>query len=102
MKSYKSNCLADAQLFAAKYSINSKVKIPQPILDWAADNSISIEDVISENNYYILDGRDSMNHVMKGNIVRTADFAGDWITPKKGTAYDVVMKEACETWLLKN
>lgn len=67
-KSYKSNCLADAQLFAAKYSINSKVKIPQPILDWAADNSISIEDIISENNYYILDGRDSMNHVMKGNI----------------------------------
>ena len=41
-------------------------------------------------------------NVMKGNIVRTADFAGDWITPKKGTAYDVVMKEACETWLLVN
>ena len=41
-------------------------------------------------------------NVMKGNIVRTADFAGDWTTPKKGTAYDVVMKEACETWLLKN
>ena len=67
-KSYKSNCLADAQLFAAKYSINSRVKIPQPLLDWAADSTSNIDNIISENNYYILDGRDSMNHVMKGNI----------------------------------
>ena len=67
-KSYKSNCLADAQLFAAKYSINSRVKIPQPLLDWAADSTSNIDNVITDNNYYILDGRDSMNHVMKGNI----------------------------------
>ena len=66
--SYKSNCLADAQLFAAKHSLNNRVYIPKPIMEWAANGETDIEDVISENNYYILSNRDSMNHVMKGNI----------------------------------
>ena len=64
---YKSNCLADAQLLAAKYSLNNRVNIPPPIIEWAASNT-KISDVIADNNYYTLDGRDSMNHIMKGNI----------------------------------
>ena len=41
-------------------------------------------------------------NTMKGNIVRTADFAGDWSAPNEGTAYNAVMKEACKVWSLKN
>ena len=41
-------------------------------------------------------------NTMKGNVVRTARFDGDWDIPKEGTAYDVVMKEACKSWALKN
>jgi len=66
--SYKSNCLSDAQLLAAKYSLNSRVHIPEPILEWAADGTTNIETVITDNDYYPVSNRDSMNHVMKGNI----------------------------------
>jgi len=66
--SYNSNCLADAQLLAAKYEVNQRVNIPKPIQEWAADNTGNIEKVIEENGYYVLSNRDSMNHVMKGNI----------------------------------
>ena len=36
--------------------------------EWAANGTTNIEDVITDNNYYVLCSRDSMNHVMKGNI----------------------------------
>ena len=36
--------------------------------EWAADGTSNIEDVINDNEYYVLCNRDSMNHVMKGNI----------------------------------
>ena len=65
---YKSNCLSDAQLLAAKYSLNKRVNIPEPMREWAANGTTNIEDVIKENDYYVLCNRDSMNHVMKGNI----------------------------------
>ena len=65
---YKSNCLSDAQLLAAKYSLNKRVNIPLPMREWAASGTINIEDVINDNEYYVLCNRDSMNHVMKGNI----------------------------------
>ena len=65
---YKSNCLSDAQLLAAKYSLNKRVNIPLPMREWAADGTSNIEDVINDNEYYVLCNRDSMNHVMKGNI----------------------------------
>ena len=62
---YKSNCLSDAQLLAAKYSLNKRVHIPEPILEWAADGTTNIETVITDNDYYPVSNRDSMNHVMK-------------------------------------
>ena len=65
---YKSNCLSDAQLLAAKYSLNKRVNIPEPMREWAANGTTNIEDVIKDNDYYVLCNRDSMNHVMKGNI----------------------------------
>ena len=65
---YKSNCLSDAQLLAAKYSLNKRVNIPLPMREWAADGTSNIEDVINDNEYYVLCNRDSMNHVMIGNI----------------------------------
>ena len=57
------------------------------------------------NKPYILQFYDvQMNdgNTMKGNIVRTSKFGGDWNIPKEGTAYDVVLKEACKAWSLKN
>lgn len=65
---YMSNCLTDAQLLAAKYEMNHRVHIPKPIQDWAAGGNGDIKKVIADNGYYVLSNRDSMNHVMKGNI----------------------------------
>lgn len=66
---YNGNCLSNAQLAIAKFLPNTRVHIPEPILDWASGlSNIKIEDVIKNNNYYILHGRDSMSHIMKGNI----------------------------------
>ena len=65
---YMSNCLTDAQLLAAKYELNHRVHIPKPIQDWAAGGNGDIKKVIADNGYYVLSNRDSMNHVMKGNI----------------------------------
>lgn len=66
---YSGNCLSNAQLAVAKFLPNTRVNIPVPILEWASNmNNIKLEDVIKNNNYYILHGRDSMSHIMKGNI----------------------------------
>lgn len=65
---YQGNCLSDAQLAIAKYLPDTRVNIPEPILDWAASESINIYNVIENEEYYIVRGRDSMSHVMKGTI----------------------------------
>ena len=66
---YSGNCLSNAQLAVAKFLPNTRVNIPVPILEWASNmNNIKLEDVIKNKNYYILHGRDSMSHIMKGNI----------------------------------
>ena len=46
------------------------------------------------NKPYVLQYYDAQ--MKKGNIVRTAKWGGDWSKPKKGTAYHVVLEEACK------
>ena len=93
---YKSNCLSDAQLLAAKYSLNKRVNIPEPMREWAANGTTNIEDVITDNNYYVLCSRDSMNHVMKGNI-------GLFIQQAyRVVANNLVVKNICNTSVSKN
>tara|TARA_B100000963_G_scaffold354205_1_gene370256 strand:- start:1011 stop:2834 length:1824 start_codon:yes stop_codon:yes gene_type:complete len=93
---YKSNCLSDAQLLAAKYSLNKRVNIPLPMREWAASGTINIEDVINDNEYYVLCNRDSMNHVMKGNI-------GLFIQQAyRVVANNLVVRNICNTSVSKN
>ena len=93
---YKSNCLSDAQLLAAKYSLNKRVNIPEPMREWAADGTTNIDDVITDNHYYVLCSRDSMNHVMKGNI-------GLFIQQAyRVVANNLVVKNICNTSVSKN
>ena len=35
---------------------------------------------------------------MKGNIVRTAEWDGEWISPKEQTGYYYTLKFACDVW----
>ena len=39
---------------------------------------------------------------MKGNVVRSAKFGGDWFKPNEGTAYHIVLEEACKFMSIKN
>jgi hypothetical protein len=65
---YIGNAYSDAQIAVANFS-NTRSTIPKEIIDWASGiHFIKLDDVIDKNNYYIVDGRDSMSHVMKGNI----------------------------------
>ena len=36
--------------------------------------------------------------VMKGNIVRSAKFSGDWQVSKTGTSYEIVLRRACKSY----
>ena len=50
---------------------------------------------------YILQYYDAQmddGNVMRGNIVRTANFAGDWEVSKTGTTYEIVLRKACESY----
>ena len=40
--------------------------------------------------------------VMKGNIVRSAKFSGDWQVSKTGTSYEIVLRKACESYKKTN
>ena len=37
-------------------------------------------------------------NTMKGNVVRSAKWGGDWQSPNVGTAYHIVYQEACRVW----
>tara|TARA_B100001059_G_scaffold189038_1_gene191611 strand:+ start:712 stop:1179 length:468 start_codon:yes stop_codon:yes gene_type:complete len=37
-------------------------------------------------------------NVMKGNIVRTSKFVGDWEVSKTGTTYEIVLRKACKNY----
>ena len=93
---YKPNCLSDAQLLAAKYSLNKRVNIPEPIRQWASDGTTNIETIIEDNEYYVLCNRDSMNHVMKGNI-------GLFIQQAyRVVANNLIIQNICNTSVSKN
>ncbi len=62
--SFKSNVLVDAQLIVAKHLPNiGKTVVPEKVLDWAAGYNKQGLDLL-----HVVHGRDSMQHVMKGNI----------------------------------
>ena len=51
------------------------------------------------NKPYILQYYDAQmddGNVIKGNIVRSAKWGGGWSKPKEGTAYHIVLEEACK------
>ncbi len=65
---YNGDAYSDAQIAVAKF-LQTRSNIPKEIIDWASGIDYSkLDDVINKNNYYIVDGRDSMSHIMKGNI----------------------------------
>ena len=37
-------------------------------------------------------------NTMKGNVVRSAKWGGDWLSPNVGTASHIVSQEACRAW----
>ena len=66
---YSGNVLSNAQLVIAKYN-EPKVgttNIKTPIVEWA-ENGTNLNDVMTANDYYFVNGGDSMGHFMKGNI----------------------------------
>ena len=66
---YKSNCLSDAQIAVATFLTNTRANIPDPIKLWATGTSDeTLKEIIDANQYGIVDGKDSMSHVMKGNM----------------------------------
>lgn len=65
---YINNIYSDAQVTVAKF-LKTRSNIPKSIIDWASGMTYEkFDDVIKKNNIYVVHGRDSMAHVMKGNI----------------------------------
>lgn len=65
---YVGNVYSNAQIAVAKF-LDTRSTIPKEIIDWASGiHYTKFNHMIDENNYYIVDGRDSMSHIMKGNI----------------------------------
>jgi hypothetical protein len=69
---YKSTVLANAQLIIAQNNIPKQgtTSITTEIVGWVeADRDLSgVNSVMADNNYYYVNGGDSMGHIMKGNI----------------------------------
>lgn len=65
---YNGNLYSDAQIIIAKF-LKTRSNIPEEIIEWASGlTQQTFESLISESEFYVIDGRDSMAHVMKGNI----------------------------------
>ena len=72
-ENYKGTVLSDAQLLIGKHNLlyGIKTKISQKFVEWSESNNpkIKLSDIINNPpNYYFSGGRDSMGHIMKGNI----------------------------------
>jgi hypothetical protein len=71
---YKSNVISDMQMAICKFAETDKERGTANIADflvkeWLPNNQMDLRKIIDEgNNYYWVYGRDSMSHVMKGNI----------------------------------
>jgi hypothetical protein len=68
---YKRNCVADAQLCIGKYKEcldKGTTNICDCLIDWVEEKTTTISELMESDNLYVLRGRDSMAHIMKGNI----------------------------------
>ena len=67
---YKSNIITDSQLMLAIYDdiVKNKNNIPEYFYTWANMTNKTLTELIKDYKLKIINGRDSMAHVMKGNI----------------------------------
>ena len=70
---YKEDILGNMQLAIAKYGIEKSERgtcnIDNFLCDkWMTCNNINLKELCDNDTYYIVNGQDSMGHVMKGNI----------------------------------
>jgi len=66
---YKPTVLANAQLIIGKYNTPKKgtTSITPETVQWVEEQS-NLDTVMTNNNYYYVNGGDSMGHIMKGSI----------------------------------
>jgi len=70
------NSLSNAQLLIGKYKLEGgpvktgTANIAKEIVNWAESQKVDIKTLVTdaEDTYYFVNGRDSMGHIMKGNI----------------------------------
>ena len=70
-RSYKSTLIIDCQICLAQYKDllnHNSINIPPCIIKFSQDKFGNIDKLIQNKDIYIVRGRDSMAHVMKGNI----------------------------------
>ena len=132
-RSYKENVLANAQLILAKYKILNigtfgTTYIEQDIIDWAATQGASIDDIVKEcpeggeemdgDKIVYKEGGDAMAHVMKGNfglfisggktiraqnvVVNESTIDSDVLPPHKDTNLDILVVASEDVAELEN
>lgn len=68
---YKSDLVVNSQIFLAKHKSLLKfntANITDEVIEWVENPNVNINDLIKSKKLYVVRGRDSMAHVMKGNI----------------------------------
>ena len=70
-RSYKSTLIIDSQIALAQYKDllnHNSINIPSSIIKFSQDKFGNIDKLIKNQEIYIVRGRDSMAHIMKGNV----------------------------------
>ena len=70
-RSYKSTLIIDCQICLAQFKEllnHNSINIPSSIIKFSQDKFGNIDKLIQNKDIYIVRGRDSMAHIMKGNI----------------------------------
>ena len=68
---YTSHLITNCQICLAKFKHllnHNTANIPDIIIKWSENSKLSLYDYIKHKQVYIIRGRDSMAHIMKGNI----------------------------------
>jgi len=66
---YKQNVVANSQIAVQQFAKNKgTANIPSYIINWVKDGNETIHDIIKKYDLEVVRGRDSMAHIMKGNI----------------------------------
>ena len=68
---YKRNCVADAQLCIGKHKDcldTGTTNICGCLVTWAGEKTTTLSELLESDDLYVVRGRDSMAHIMKGNI----------------------------------